>query len=73
MARNISVRLNYSHKKSERGIREYRPKSTQLISFIIIIIIIWFVACSTNGGDEECIWDIGWKARRKETNGKTKT
>jgi hypothetical protein len=28
-------------------------------------------ACSTNGGDEECIYDIGGKARRKETTGKT--
>jgi hypothetical protein len=24
-------------------------------------------AYSTNGGEEECIQDIGWKARRKET------
>jgi hypothetical protein len=23
------------------------------------------MACSTNGGDEECIWDIDGKARRK--------
>jgi hypothetical protein len=30
-------------------------------------------ACSTNGGDEECISDIGGKARRKETTSKTKT
>jgi hypothetical protein len=30
-------------------------------------------ACSTNGGDDECIWDIGGKARRKETTRKTKT
>jgi hypothetical protein len=29
-------------------------------------------ACSTNG-EEECIEDIGEKARRKETTGKTKT
>jgi hypothetical protein len=29
--------------------------------------------CSTNGGDEECIEDIGGKARRKETIRKTKT
>jgi hypothetical protein len=29
-------------------------------------------ACSTNGGDEECIWDIGGKARRMETTRKTK-
>jgi hypothetical protein len=28
-------------------------------------------ACSTNGGEEECIQDIG-KARRKETTRKTK-
>jgi hypothetical protein len=28
--------------------------------------------CSTNGRDEECIQDIGGKARRKETTGKTK-
>jgi hypothetical protein len=28
-------------------------------------------ACSTNGGEEECIKDIGGKARRKETTGKT--
>jgi hypothetical protein len=28
-------------------------------------------ACSTNGGDE-CILDIGGKARRKETTRKTK-
>jgi hypothetical protein len=30
-------------------------------------------ACNTNGGDEECIQDIGGKARRKETTRKTKT
>jgi hypothetical protein len=30
-------------------------------------------AYSTNGGEEECIEDIGGKARRKETTGKTKT
>jgi hypothetical protein len=30
-------------------------------------------ACSTNGGEEECIEDIVGKARRKETTGKTKT
>jgi hypothetical protein len=30
-------------------------------------------ACSTNGGEEECIQDIGGKARKKETTGKTKT
>jgi hypothetical protein len=30
-------------------------------------------ACSTNGGDEECIYDIGVKARRKETTRKTQT
>jgi hypothetical protein len=30
-------------------------------------------ACSTNGGEEEWIQDIGGKARRKETTGKTKT
>jgi hypothetical protein len=30
-------------------------------------------ACSTNGGDEELIQDIGGKARRKETTRKTKT
>jgi hypothetical protein len=30
-------------------------------------------ACSTNVGEEECIEDIGGKARRKETTGKTKT
>jgi hypothetical protein len=30
-------------------------------------------ACSTNGGEEECIKDIGAKARRKGTTGKTKT
>jgi hypothetical protein len=30
-------------------------------------------ACSTNGGEEECIWDIGGKARRKETTGKSMT
>jgi hypothetical protein len=29
--------------------------------------------CSTNEGEEECIKDIGGKARRKETTGKTKT
>jgi hypothetical protein len=29
-------------------------------------------ACSMNGGDEEFIWDIGGKARRKETTRKTK-
>jgi hypothetical protein len=28
---------------------------------------------STNGGEEECIYDIGGKARRKETAWKTKT
>jgi hypothetical protein len=30
-------------------------------------------ACSTNGGEKECIEDIGGKARRKETTRKTKT
>jgi hypothetical protein len=30
-------------------------------------------ACSTNGGAEECIYDIDVKARRKETTRKTKT
>jgi hypothetical protein len=30
-------------------------------------------ACSTNGGDEECIQDIGGRARRKETTRKTMT
>jgi hypothetical protein len=30
-------------------------------------------ACSTNGGDEECVQGIGGKARRKETTKKTKT
>jgi hypothetical protein len=29
-------------------------------------------ACSTNGGEEECIWDIGGQARRKETTRKTR-
>jgi hypothetical protein len=29
-------------------------------------------ACSTNGGEEEYIEDIGGKSRRKETTGKTK-
>jgi hypothetical protein len=29
-------------------------------------------ACSMNGREEECIYDIGGKARRKETTGKTK-
>jgi hypothetical protein len=27
-------------------------------------------ACSTNGGEEERIWDIGGKARRKEPLGR---
>jgi hypothetical protein len=30
-------------------------------------------ACSTNGGKEEFIFDIGGKAGRKETTEKTKT
>jgi hypothetical protein len=30
-------------------------------------------ACSTNGREEECMKDIGGKARRKETIEKTKT
>jgi hypothetical protein len=29
-------------------------------------------ACSTNGGEEECLKDIGGKARRKEISSKTK-
>jgi hypothetical protein len=29
-------------------------------------------ACSTNGVEEECIWDIGVKARKKETTRKSK-
>jgi hypothetical protein len=29
-------------------------------------------AYRTNGGEEECIYDIGGNARRKETTGKTK-
>jgi hypothetical protein len=30
------------------------------------------MACSTNEGEEECIYDIGGKARRKESTRKTK-
>jgi hypothetical protein len=30
------------------------------------------MACSTNGGEEECIQDISGKARRKETTRNTK-
>jgi hypothetical protein len=30
-------------------------------------------ACNMNGGEEECIQDIGGKAGRKETIGITKT
>jgi hypothetical protein len=29
-------------------------------------------ACSTNEGEEECMQDIGGKARRKETTRETK-
>jgi hypothetical protein len=34
--------------------------------------IRWAGACSKNGGEEECIWDSGGKARRKETTRKTR-
>jgi hypothetical protein len=27
--------------------------------------------CSTNGGEEKCIYDIGGEVRGKKTNGKT--
>jgi hypothetical protein len=30
-------------------------------------------ACGTNGGEEECIWDIAGKSRKKQTTVKTKT
>jgi hypothetical protein len=30
-------------------------------------------ACNTNGGEDECIYDFGWKARKKKTTRKTKT
>jgi hypothetical protein len=30
-------------------------------------------ACITNVGNEECIYDIGGKARKKKTTRKTKT
>jgi hypothetical protein len=30
-------------------------------------------ACSMNGGEDESMWDIDGKARRKETTGKTMT
>jgi hypothetical protein len=26
--------------------------------------------CSTNGGEEEYVWIIGWKAKGKETSGR---
>jgi hypothetical protein len=29
-------------------------------------------ACSTNGGEAERVWVIGWKAREKQTARKTK-
>jgi hypothetical protein len=29
--------------------------------------------CRANGGEEECMYDIGGKARKKETTEKTKT
>jgi hypothetical protein len=28
--------------------------------------------CSMNGGEKECTWDIGGKARRKETTRRTR-
>jgi hypothetical protein len=28
-------------------------------------------ACSTNRGEQECIWDFGGKVRKKETARKT--
>jgi hypothetical protein len=31
------------------------------------------IACSMNGGEDECIYDIDGEARRKETTRKTKT
>jgi hypothetical protein len=27
--------------------------------------------CGIHGGEDECIWDFAWKARRKETIRKT--
>jgi hypothetical protein len=33
---------------------------------------IGWIGCSTNRGEEECIWDIGGKAGRKETTRKIK-
>jgi hypothetical protein len=30
-------------------------------------------ACRTNEGEEECIYEISGKVRRKESTGKTKT
>jgi hypothetical protein len=32
----------------------------------------WARNVETNGGEEEYVWDIGGKARRKESTGKTK-
>jgi hypothetical protein len=29
------------------------------------------VPCSTHGGDEKCVKNFGWKARREETTQKT--
>jgi hypothetical protein len=29
-------------------------------------------ACSTNGGEKGCIWDIGGRARKKKTTGNTR-
>jgi hypothetical protein len=58
----------------------FQNRISKVLSLEPICLIILFIglqmftrACSTNGGHEECIQDIGGKARKKETTRKTKT
>jgi hypothetical protein len=50
-----------------------RPLSVSTINRCKVVMGEMGRACSMNGGEEECIEDIGGKSRREEITGKTKT
>jgi hypothetical protein len=56
----------------EFPISKYVTSGIPEILYEIFSVEILFTY-STNGGEEECLSDIGGKARRKEITGKTKT
>jgi hypothetical protein len=74
---NRVLRRIFGSKRDEMtgGWRELHNEELHNLHFspsIIRMIKLRRMKCSTNEGEDECIYDIGGKARRKETPRKTK-